>query len=151
MKTKLKEEEVLRRFRIEQGLKHSSKRHEVLNAFLETEGHIDAQGLYEVLHKQGKRIGYSTVWRTLKLLARVGLAREVQLGNGRTRFEHLYAHPHHDHLVCLGCGRVVEFLEPGIERLQDRVAGRHRFDAQHHSLIIYGLCKECRARKEEKG
>jgi len=143
-KFKFKEEEILRRFRLKQGLKHSSKRHEVLKAFLGTEGHIDTQGLYDILRKQGKRIGYSTVWRTLKFLVRAGLAREVRLGDKETRFEHLYAHAHHDHLVCIGCGRTVEFLEPKIEELQDRVAKRHRFNAQHHSLVIYGFCKDCR-------
>jgi Fur family ferric uptake transcriptional regulator len=150
MKTKLKEEEVLKRFGIEQGLKHSAKRHEVLEAFLNTEGHVDAQELYEAMRRQGKRIGYSTVWRTLKLLVWAGLAREVELGDNRVRFEHLYLHPHHDHLVCLGCGRATEFLEPRLERLQDRVAKYHHFKAQRHSLVIYGLCKECQTRKGTK-
>jgi Fur family ferric uptake transcriptional regulator len=144
MKINFKEGEILKQFRLQQGLKNSAQRQTVLEAFVDTEGHIDAQGLYDILRRQGKGIGYATVWRTLKLLVKSGLAREVRLAGKETRFEHLYAHSHHDHLVCLGCGRAIEFLEPRIEELQERVAQRHHFSADRHSLVIYGLCKDCR-------
>lgn len=144
MKFKFNERDALRQLRLQPELKDSAKRYEVLQTFLKTEGHINTQGLFDIMRRQGKRVGYSTVWRTLKLLVRAGLAREVRLGDKETRFEHLYAHPHHDHLVCLHCGKTAEFLEPKIEDLQDRVAHRHRFRAERHSLIIYGLCRDCR-------
>ena len=144
MKTVFKEEEILREFRRQRGFKNSQKRIEVLKAFVGTEGHIDTQGLYDLLRKRGKGVGYSTVWRTLRLLVQAGLAREIHLTDRPTRFEHLYAHRHHDHLLCLRCGKAIEFLEPKIERLQNQVANRYNFNSERHSLIIYGLCQRCR-------
>ena len=138
-----KEAEYFRRFCLGRGLKNSAPRREVLRAFVETEGHIDARDLYDILRERGKRIGYATVWRTLKLLVQCGLAREVQLAGKEARFEHAWAHTHHDHLVCLGCGRTFEFFDPKIEELQERAAKRHGFKAERHSMVIFGLCKRC--------
>lgn len=134
---------VFRRYCLDRRLKNSAPRRAVLRAFIETEGHVDLQALYDILRRRGKRIGLATVWRTLKLLVECGIAREVRLAGKETRFEHSWAHSHHDHLVCTGCGRTYEFFDPKIEEHQERAAQRHGFKADRHSMVIYGLCLKC--------
>ncbi|MEO0092092.1 MAG: Fur family transcriptional regulator [candidate division WOR-3 bacterium] len=124
------------------GLNKSKPRDSVVNAFLQTEHHISSYELYNVLLKQGNKIGYSTVYRTLKLLTEAGIARAIELGC-ETHFEHDYKHKHHDHFVCNQCGAIIEFSSPTIERIQDQIARKFNFVSEHHSLIIYGLCQQC--------
>jgi len=89
------------------------------------------------------RIGYATVYRTLKLLAECGLAEQRHFGDGQTRYEQSDSREHHDHLICTECGAILEFEDPGIERLQLKVAKEHNFTIQRHRLEIYGQCAKC--------
>ena len=126
------------------GLKQSSQRKEVLWTFLKTEKHLTADELHRLVKKKIPAIGIATVYRTLKLLKESGLGREIKLEDGITRYEHLYNHEHHDHLVCSGCGSLTEVLDPEIEKLQDKLARKHGFKIDSHKLEIYGTCKQCR-------
>jgi Fur family ferric uptake transcriptional regulator len=128
------------------GLKQSSKRYKVVNLFLKTEEHISAFTLFEKLKKQGNKIGYSTVYRTLRLLAKADLAQTIKFG-GEIHFEHKFGHKHHDHFICSKCGKTIEFTSPTIERIQNQLAKKHNFQTQKHTLIIYGLCSKCRREK----
>ncbi len=125
------------------GLKSSLPRDKVVKAFLTTEKHISCFGLYDKLKNQGEKIGYSTVFRTLKLLVDSGIAQTILI-DGETHFEHKYLHKHHDHFICEKCGKTIEFSSPTIERIQEQLADKHKFTPQRHSLIIYGLCEKCR-------
>lgn len=125
------------------GLKNTSQRLAILQAFLKSTSHNSTEDLYLELRKQHPRIGYATVHRTLKLLAECGLAIELNFGDGQTRYEPYDADQHHDHLVCTGCGRIIEFSEPAIEKLQDQVAARHDFLIRSHRHELYGLCSHC--------
>jgi Fur family ferric uptake transcriptional regulator len=100
--------------------------------------------LYLKVKKCNPGIGQATVYRTLKLFAEAGLAREVLLHDGQTRYEHVVAGEHHDHLVCTGCNAIIEFENETIEKLQDEIAARHGFMIRNHKLEIYGLCANCR-------
>jgi Fur family ferric uptake transcriptional regulator len=126
------------------GRKHTAQREEVVDLFLSEDRHFTPEELHDLLKQRGRRVGQSTVYRTLKLLKECGLAREVKLDDGVTRFEHAYGHDHHDHLVCVCCGKLIEFSEPTMERLQDEIARAHHFTPKHHHMQIYGVCKECR-------
>ena len=139
-----KEQEVFEEFCLKHKLKKSGQRNQVVEKFLVLEKHVSALELYAELKKQGLGIGYSTVYRTLKLLAESGLAREVDLGSGETYFEHKFQHKHHDHLFCLNCGRAIEFSSPKIENLQSQIAQKNKFKPRSHNLVIYGLCEKCR-------
>jgi len=90
------------------------------------------------------RVGYATVYRTMKLLKECGLAAERHFADGQARFENLEAERHHDHIICERCGRIVEFVHPQIEQLQEKVAQRFGFVATMHKMEIYGICQECR-------
>ena len=124
------------------GLKNSKQRDKVADVFLKTEEHISALDLYDLMRKDNIGIGYSTVYRTLNLLVDAGLAREIDIGD-ELHFEHKLGHKHHDHFLCVKCGKAIEFSSPKIEKIQNRFAAKYNFSPQKHSLIIYGLCKEC--------
>jgi Fur family ferric uptake transcriptional regulator len=126
------------------GLKQSGQRKDILLTFLKTEKHLTADELYRLVKKRNPSIGTATVYRTLKLLRESGLCREFRLDDGTTRYEHLYNHKHHDHLICSICGSLVEVLDPEIEKLQDKLAKAHGFTVSRHKMEIYGICRKCR-------
>ncbi len=126
------------------GLKRTAQRDLILDVFLRTEKHLSSEDLYQLVKEEDPNVGHTTVYRTLKLLVEAGLAREVRFGDGRTRYEHNYKHPHHDHMICTQCGRTIEFFSADLERLQDKIAARHQFEITHHTLRMFGYCADCR-------
>lgn len=131
------------------GGKRSRSRAKVIGAFFSSRRHITVEELTRKVRLKNRNIGAATVYRTLKLLARMGYAKELDFGEGAKRYESSLT-AHHDHLVCTSCGNVEEFEEPGIEMLQDEVAKRFGFTPTMHRLAIYGHCREC-AGAEETG
>jgi Fur family ferric uptake transcriptional regulator len=125
-------------------LRHSEQRMQILEVFLQTEKHLTAEELHRLTQRKNPSIGMATVYRTLKLLRDSGLCRELRLDDGTTRYEHLYNHDHHDHMVCTGCGALVEVVDTRIEKLQDKLAKAHGFHIKSHKLEIYGICRKCR-------
>jgi Fur family ferric uptake transcriptional regulator len=106
-------------------------------------GHIDAERLLGSLRQRGAKVSRATVYRNLDLMVECGLVRKSRLGQGRFLFEHVHAGQEHDHLVCTGCGRVVEFVSPGIVALQAEICRAHGFQPARHALQIHGLCNRC--------
>jgi Fur family ferric uptake transcriptional regulator len=125
------------------GFKRTSQRDLILEVFLRTEGHSSAEELYQLVKVEDPSVGFTTVYRTLKLLVECGLAREELMGDGRRRYEHQYDHQHHDHLICTKCGDLIEFYSEVIESKQDEIARQFKFQPTHHSLRIFGLCAKC--------
>ena len=72
----------------------------------------------------------------------------MRFGDGRTRYEHNYKHPHHDHMICTECGRTIEFFSAELEAIQDSIVAKHRFKPTQHSLRIFGVCAQCQRRKD---
>lgn len=128
----------------EKGLKSTTQRDEIVNAFFNLREHISIEELHHKIQKKNPKIGYTTVYRTLKLLTESGLAHERQFGDGQARYEPVTAEEHHDHLICLKCGTITEFENKKIEKLQDEVAKQHGFEVKNHKLELYGYCKKCR-------
>lgn len=128
------------------GFKRTSQRDLILEVFLRTEGHSSAEDLYNHVKLEDPTVGFTTVYRTLKLLAECGLAREERLGDGRRRYEHNYNHPHHDHLICTECGELIEFYNEVIEQKQDEIAAQYDFRPTRHSLRIFGVCAKCQVK-----
>jgi Fur family ferric uptake transcriptional regulator len=138
------EQEVFLRHIQRAGLKRTAQRDLILEVFLRTEEHLSSEDLYRLVEREDATIGQTTVYRTLKLLTDAGLAREVRFGDGRTRYEHNYKHPHHDHMICAACGRTIEFFSAELEKLQDKIAAKHKFEITHHTLRMFGYCADCR-------
>ena len=106
-------------------------------------GHIDAEELLAAMKARGLKISRATVYRNLDLLVESGLARKQRLGSRGFLYEHVHFGQQHDHLVCTGCGRVVEFVSLGIAALQGEICRAHGFVPTRHTLQIAGLCNRC--------
>jgi Fur family ferric uptake transcriptional regulator len=126
------------------GGKRSSKREQIVNVFLRQEGHLSADDLVDLIRKDDHRISRATVYRTLQWMVDAGIARKVDFGEGRFRFEHSYRQPRHFHLICKTCHRSFEFLSSDIEGLVEEVAAARSFTASQSVVQIYGTCEECR-------
>jgi Fur family ferric uptake transcriptional regulator len=135
----------------EEGLKTTRQREEILNIFLNSSGHKNLSQIYTQVAKVNPKIGYVTVYRTLKLLTRLGLADQRKFADGETRYEPTSKGNHHDHLICLDCGKIIEFEDQDIEALQNSIARRHRFKVFHHRMELYGQCAHCIRKKEGIG
>jgi Fur family ferric uptake transcriptional regulator len=146
MKVFAPEMQVFMEYLQDRKLKLTPHRQLILGIFLENEGHRSAEDIYRVVREKDPRVGYTTVYRTMKILADCGLARPIDLADGITRYEHLYNHEHHDHMICMQCGDSIEFYIPEIETLQDEASAQLGFKVLDHKLQIYGLCKGCQPR-----
>lgn len=139
-----KEFEIFRNYISSKGLRHTPQREMILDVFLTNERHVSVDELFKLVRRRDKVIGYTTVYRTMKLLSECDLCGEMDFGDGVLRFEHKYGHKHHDHLVCTQCGRFIEVMKSKIERMQDILAKEHGFQPTAHKLQIFGICKKCR-------
>ena len=140
----LEKKKAFNSFAAAKGLRSTRQRDIILDIFLSTHQHISVEELYLKVKSSNPGIGQATVYRTLKLFAESGLAREILLHDGQTRYEHVVAGEHHDHLVCTGCNAIIEFEDETNENLQKDIALRHGFFIRSHKLEIYGLCSTCR-------
>ena|SRR4051794_15167510 len=147
------------------GSKRSSKRDLIVNVFLRQQGHLTPDDLFDLIRREdtarmakagdspsetsdsageGPRISRATVYRTLQWMVDAGIARKVDFGEGRFRFEHSYRHPRHFHLICKSCSRSFEFLSSDIESLLEEVAAARNFTPRQSVLQIHGTCEACR-------
>jgi Fur family ferric uptake transcriptional regulator len=127
------------------GGRRSTKRDFIVGVFLRQEGHLAAEDLVELIRREDARISRATVYRTLQWMVDAGIARRVDFGEGRFRYEHSYRHPRHFHLICKTCNQSFEFLSSDIEALLEEVAAARHFAARQSVLQIYGTCEDCRA------
>ena len=130
-----------------QGLKNSRQRETILSAFLSMPPHLTAEELHKRVSRSDQRIGLATVYRTLKLFCDAGLANQRHFQEGRSCFEQRLAQHHHDHLICVECGCIVEFTCQPIEDLQDQVAAERGFTLTQHRLELFGVCPDCQVAK----
>ena len=136
--------EVFNRYLRSKNLKLTHQRQEILKAFLSTEKHVTTDEFYDIVRKKSPRIGHATVFRTLKLLCEADIAKALNLGDKRVRYEPKYGQRHHDHLICSKCGTFIEAFDQEIEKLQDKLCKRFGFKPRSHRLEIFGVCKECK-------
>ena len=126
------------------GLKQTAQRDTILRTFLETRDHLSTDELHRLVQKKDARIGYTTVYRTLKLLAECGLASAVPFPDGMARYEHQFNRRNHHHMVCTECDASVEFFSPEVNKLEEEIGRKYHFDATRHNFQIYGVCEDCR-------
>jgi Fur family ferric uptake transcriptional regulator len=125
------------------GLRSTAQRRLVSEVFFRTGGHLSIDDMLALVRKQDSKVGYATVYRTLKLLVECGLANERQFDDTVTRYEVAHHDSHHDHLICLECKKIIEFEDDAIEALQDSLAKRYGFKLVSHKHELYGLCERC--------
>jgi Fur family ferric uptake transcriptional regulator len=129
------------------GLRSTEQRRLVTEMFFSTTDHLSIEDLLDRVRIEEPKIGYATVYRTLKLLKECGLAFERHFGDGVSRYEVAWADEHHDHLICVECEKIVEFEDDAIEVLQHSVAERLGFELVRHKLELYGICADCQAKR----
>lgn len=139
-----KELEIFNRHVANQGLKHSQKRDCIVKAFLNTRKHISAEDLFHLAKKDHAEIGFTTVYRTLKLIVSSGLAEKVDFDDGMKRFERKIGREYHAHLICTSCGDSFEVFDENIKNLSSKLFKSSQFVPQKHRLEIFGLCKKCK-------
>jgi len=138
--------EALRAFLKRGGLRFTSVRREIVEEVFSRREHFDVRELMRRLRKKHRQISRASLYRTLGLLVSAGLLSRVDLGEGFSRYESRLGLMHHDHLLCLGCGKIIEFSSPRLEALQKEVCRVRSFRATGHSLQIKGYCRECARR-----
>ena len=143
VKDKAREYEVFSQYLKEKDLKLTVQREMILDAFLNHRGHISAEELFQRARTKQARVGFATVYRTLKHMTQCGLARELDFGDGRIQYEPEFERQHHDHMICTKCATYIEFLNPQIEELQEQVSRKHGFKITSHRMQLYGLCQKC--------
>ncbi len=129
------------------GLKHTGQRDAILRAFLEARGHLSTEELHHLVQRSDPRIGFTTVYRTLKLLAECGLASEVAFQDGVTRYEHQFNRRSHHHMICTECGTSVEFDSPEIDKVEKEVGRAYCYVTTRHDFQVYGICEQCQKKK----
>jgi len=131
-------------------LRMTPERRSVLEVILSQEGHFDAEELLEFLRGHERPVSRATLYRTLDHLRGAGLVKMHRFGRGHALYEADYDRSHHDHMVCDGCGTVIEFVNDEIERLQEEVCSQHGFRSTNHVMQIFGVCRNCQEAKPGK-
>jgi Fur family ferric uptake transcriptional regulator len=126
-----------------EGLRSTAQRRLVTDTFFQSEGHLSIEELLSQVRQRDPKVGYATVYRTLKLLRDSGLANERNFGDNISRYEVAHEDAHHDHLICTECGNIQEFEDEAIERLQDTIAERYGYKLTRHKHDLFGLCPNC--------
>lgn len=139
-----KVDELLERFLKENRLKHTAQRLKIVKRALSMPKHFSAEDLYVVLKRERMYVSKATVYRTLKLLVDSNFLDELEIGAREAKYyEPVHGREHHDHMICLRCGDIVEFSDPFIEEHQEQAAKKHGFRVLSHTLKLFGLCRAC--------
>ncbi len=128
----------------DKGLKSTGQRDDIARVFFAQGQHISAERLYAEVKKINPHVGYATIYRTLRLLKECELVSERHFDDGQARYE-VVSDKHHDHFICERCGKIIEFENENLERLQETVARELKVMLTRHKLELYGICPECLA------
>jgi Fur family ferric uptake transcriptional regulator len=135
------------------GLRSTAQRRVIADIFFKSPKHVTIEELLAAVREVEPRVGYATVYRTLKLFAECGIAAERNFGDGQTRYElsDESTHTHHDHLICVECGKIIEFHDERIEALQADIARKFGFRITSHKHEVYGECSDCQKKIAKEG
>lgn len=131
------------------GLTFTPERGAILEEIFADHGHFDVEALHDRLKKRGLRISVATVYRLIPLLIESGMIRRATSQAGRPTYEHLFGHRPHHHLICVRCGKVVEFRQEAVEKILDRVCAGHGFSPFDYRLVVRGVCAACRKGEDQ--
>jgi len=135
---------IFKRLLKRKGLKFTKERKAILKEVFSLHGHFDPEELLMRLRKKGSRVSKASIYRTIPLLLESRLIEKVIKVDRHAHYEHTYGHSHHDHMICITCGNVIEFHSQALEDLQERLCNGEDFMGISHTLEIRGYCKKCR-------
>lgn len=126
------------------GLKNSTQREYVLKVLFDCEKHLSAEEILAKVKEEYKiKIGIATIYKILNLLENMKVVNSILIDGSDSKVYELNLALHHDHIVCVDCGKIVEFVDNNIEQLQKDIAKKNNFQLQSHSMILYGICNDC--------
>jgi Fur family transcriptional regulator, ferric uptake regulator len=138
------ENKIFQNFLGEKGLKLTKERIAVLREVFSSHNHFEPENLYLRIKDSGSKASRASVYRTLNLLVESGLVEKVTRTEKSNVYEHTFGHTHHDHMICDGCGSIIEFYSEKLENLQKEICLGNGFDGRSHTLEIHGYCAECK-------
>ena len=137
-------------FLSERSLRLTNQRIAIFERAFDTHKHFTAEMLYAWLREEDGKVSRATVYRTLGLLVEGGFLESLDIGQGELRYEHVLGHRHHDHMVCLDCGKIEEFADARIEALQEEACQDKGFTMVSHNLRLFGYCRACARRSQAR-
>jgi len=140
--------DILKNYLLEKNLRPTRERFLLLDEILNMNGHFDADQVYANLSKKKLKASRATVYNTLDLLVSCGLISRYRFGENHSRYEKAFGRPRHDHMICLECGEILEFMTPKLETIQKEVCREQKFQPHNSTLQIFGICSRCSSQKK---
>jgi Fur family ferric uptake transcriptional regulator len=141
------EKKIFSSFLKDRGQRFTKERAAILQKTLSCHGHFDPETLYLKIRDTGLKASRASVYRTLNLLCECGLIEKVRKTEHGTIYENTFGHKHHDHMLCIICGNIIEFYSEDLERLQEGLCNKQNFRGVNHTLEIRGYCKKCQKKR----
>lgn len=127
------------------GLNNSIQKEYVLKLLFNSESHMSADDIQQsIKNDENVNIGIATVYRVINLFEEMGIVSAIAIQGIDSKVYELNLKAHHDHLICIKCNTIIEFVDKEIETLQEQVAKSRGFQLQSHNMMMYGICKECK-------
>jgi len=141
-------EKVFREYLKNKRLKFTKERALILRNIAVRDGHFDPEELYIGMREKGLKVSKASIYRTLPLLLESGLIEQVERTEKHAHYEKTFGRNHHDHMLCISCGSIIEFYSEALEDLQNKICNKKGFSGITHTLEIKGYCSKCRKRKK---
>ncbi len=135
--------ETLKKVLKKEGLRYTHQRQAIWDELSASDEHRDAEEIYLALHNSELNVSRATVYRTIDVLVKNNLVRKLELGDGRARYEHKMDIAHHDHLICVQCGKIEEFMDNMIENRQEMIVQKFGYKLIRHIHQLFVICDEC--------
>jgi Fur family ferric uptake transcriptional regulator len=147
MRLNLKNKNIFGRLLEKKGRRLTKQRKAIIQKAFSYKGHFDPESLYMEMRKKGVVASRASVYRTLNLLCEFGLVERVRKAEHGTIYERKLGRSHHDHMVCISCGKVIEFYSEKLEELQEEICKSLFFKGENHTLEIRGYCRQCQRKR----